>query len=475
MKRSVASCILVINHVSVGHVGYRRAPDELRTGDRLCSRGPDAVSGRETGRQDKLPLAARITCPHCWHRFPPEEIHWVAAHSDLVGDPLLGEESQQRFLPSRFDADGLAIDVKGVPCQQLACPRCHLTVPRAIVEMEPLFISILGAPSAGKSYFLAAMTWFLRATLPKYFRLTFADADPQANMLLNNYEEKLFLSSQPSQLARLPKTQLESDLYQSVRYGDRAVLYPRPFIFTLRPAENHANASKAIKLSRALCLYDNAGEQFLPGEYKPNSPGTDHLAVSRALLFLFDPTQHPNFRRACAGKSSDPQMNRVLQAHRQDQILLEAANRIRAQTKLAQHEKSTRPLIVVVTKYDAWSCLTHQPELKTSWAIRKTASGIAALDIDNLQKFSSQIKRLLAQHAPEIVAAAEAFSSDVTYLPSSALGSRPMLDEPTGHLAIRPQDIQPMWAEIPALYALYRASRGLIPIARSAEESHARS
>jgi hypothetical protein len=435
------------------------------------------VSARDTGREDRLPLAARVTCPHCWHRFPPEEINWVAGHSDLVGDPLLGPDSQQRFLPSRFDPDGLAIDVKGVACHQLACPRCHLIVPRAIVEMDPLFISILGAPAAGKSYFLAAMTWFLRSTLPKYFRLTFADADPQANMMLNAYEEKLFLSSQPNQLASLPKTQLEGDLYQSVRYGDRVVSYPRPFIFTLRPAENHTNASKAHKLSRALCLYDNAGEHFLPGEYyNPNRPGTDHLAVSRALLFLFDPTQHPNFRRACAGKSSDPQMNRVLQAHRQDQILLEAANRIRAQTKLAQHEKSTRPLIVVVTKYDAWSCLTHQPELKTSWAIRKTTSGLSALEIDKLQKFSDQIRRLLSQYAPEIVAAAEAFSSDVTYLPSSALGHRPMLDEPSGSLGIRPQDIQPMWAEIPMLYALYRASRGLIPIARSAvEESHATS
>jgi hypothetical protein len=138
----------------------------------------------------------------------------------LVGDPLLGSDAQQRFLPTRFDADGLAIDVKGVGCQQLACPRCHLIVPRAVVEMEPLFISILGAPAAGKSYFLAAMTWLLRSTLPKYFRLEFADADPQANLILNAYEEKLFLNAKPDQLAILPKTELQGDLYQSVRFHD---------------------------------------------------------------------------------------------------------------------------------------------------------------------------------------------------------------------------------------------------------------
>jgi len=421
-----------------------------------------------------MPLVARVTCPHCWHRFPPEEVNWVSAHSDLVGDPLLGSDIQQRFLPTRFDADGLAIDVKGVACQQLACPNCHLIVPRAVVEMEPLFISILGAPAAGKSYFLAAMTWMLRSTLPKHFRLAFADADPQANLILNGYEEQLFLNAKPDELALLPKTQLQGDLYQSVRFGDRVVLYPRPFVFSLRPSNSHANVSRVERISRAVCLYDNAGEHFLPGDhYSPNQPGTDHLAVSRALLFLFDPTQHPQFRRACAGKSADPQMVSGARAHRQDQILHEAASRIRAQTKLPQHQKSARPLIVVVTKYDAWSCLTNQSELKTSWAIRKTSSGISALDIENVRRFSDELHRVLSKYAPEIVSAAEAFSSDVTYLPVSALGHRPMLDERSGLLGIRPSQIQPMWAEIPMVYAIHRTTRGLIPVTRTAQESAA--
>ena len=42
-----------------------------------------------------LPL---VTCPHCWERFPPEEILWISEHVDLLGDRLLGPEQQQRFL-----------------------------------------------------------------------------------------------------------------------------------------------------------------------------------------------------------------------------------------------------------------------------------------------------------------------------------------------------------------------------------------
>jgi hypothetical protein len=39
-----------------------------------------------------------------------------------------------------------------------------------MLEMEPLFLSILGAPASGKSYFLTAMTWQLRQALPLRIR-----------------------------------------------------------------------------------------------------------------------------------------------------------------------------------------------------------------------------------------------------------------------------------------------------------------
>ena len=261
------------------------------------------MSERSTVRRNISPLPPHVTCPHCWQQFAPEDLNWISAHSELTGDPLLGSDAQQRFLPSRFNVEGLAIDVKGVACHQLACPRCHLTVPRALVEMEPLFVSVLGAPGSGKSYFLASMTWRLRRTLAKYFHTTLADADPQANLILNGYEEKLFLNPQPDQLVALDKTQLEGDLYEPVRFGERVVLYPRPFVFSMRPSDGHPHLSRARRISRAVCLYDNAGEHFLPGDfYSANRPGTDHLAVSSALLFLFDPTQHPTFRRAAPAR-----------------------------------------------------------------------------------------------------------------------------------------------------------------------------
>lgn len=428
-----------------------------------------ALSQRETAPRvaeagsNTVRLRRRITCPHCWHEFSPEDVLWISAHPDLRGDPLLGEDAQQRFLPTRFTVEGHALDVKGVVCRNLACPRCHLSVSRALLELEPQFLSILGAPFSGKSYFLAAMTWQLRKTLGRAFGLSFGDADPASNQILSEYEETLFLSSQEDRLVALRKTEKEGDLYNSVQFGERTVWYPRPFVFSIQPLEGHPAFARATRLSRALCLYDNAGEHFLPGGENPSSPATQHLALSRALLFLFDPTQHPRFRAACRPHSRDPQLAQQRWIHRQDQVLLEAAHRIRTYSGLPQNARDPRPLFIVVTKYDAWWSLAKCQPLDIDWVVRGVDPGEATLDVETLRSVSLQLRDILLEHAPELISAAESYSEDVTYIPVSSLGRSPELDAENGGLGIRPRDINPMWAEVPMLYALHRTIPGLIP------------
>jgi len=415
-----------------------------------------------TGATRSVSLRRKVTCPHCWHTFPPDATLWITAHPELRGDSLLGDDVQQRFLPSRFNEDCRAIDVKGVVCRELACPRCHLSLPRALLEMESLFLSILGAPFSGKSYFLTAMTWRLRQRLSSEFRLSFGDADPVANQILSDYEGALFLNSQDDQLVSLRKTEKEGDLYESVRFGERTVWYPRPFVFTVQPEPDHPASQRMRPLSRAVCLYDNAGEHFLPGGELPHSPATQHLALSSVLLFLFDPTQHPRFREVCRDYSDDPQFDQQQWIHRQDQVLLEAAHRIRSVTGLPQNARDPRPLIVIVTKYDAWWSLAKFQPLESNWVVRPHSSGLCGLYVDGLQMISQQMREILMEYSPELVAAAEGFSEDVIYVPVSALGHGPERDA-TGALGVRPRDIDPMWAEVPMLYALHRSVPGLVP------------
>ncbi len=406
-----------------------------------------------------LKLRSRITCPHCWHDFSPEDALWIAESPSLLGDPVLGAEYPLRFLPSRFDLAGNALDAQGQVCRDLACPQCHLPVPRPLFEMRPLFASIMGSPACGKSYFLAAMTWRLRRILPKYFSMSFGDADPVSNRILNDYEEKQFFNPKQDEIVKLAKTEEHGDLYDEIRIGDQVVRYPRPFLFSLRPLDGHRSHASASIASRILCLYDNAGESFEPGKDTAANPVTRHLARSQLLMFLFDPTQDPRFRQACQGKTDDVQVVDALVTARQETVLHEAASRIRRYANLSHNEKHRRPLIVIVTKHDAWG---SSIKLKDPWVLngRKTHW---ALDTRYIEKVSEQVRDLLWELSPEIVSAAESFAERVIYIPCSATGRAPERDPATGQLGIRPRDIRPVWAEVPLLYAISNWTTGMIP------------
>lgn len=424
----------------------------------------DRVTAEKERTQIDVKLLGQLTCPHCWSKFPPEQALWVSEHVDLLGDPRLGPEQRRRFLPTRFTPGGDAIDAKGMTCGSLACPNCHLTVPRSMLEMEPLFLSILGAPSSGKSFFLAAMTWQMRKVLPLHFGLTFTDADPASNRMLNEYEESIFLNSRASRLVPLGdlirKTELQGELYDTVAFGQQTVSFPRPFLFEVRPQPEHPNAGRATGLARILCLYDNAGEHFQPGQDSTASPVTRHLAHSRAILFLFDPTQDPRFRAKCRtarqrSSSDDSRMSR------QETILNEAAARVRKYAGLAQGARQDRPLVVVLSKFDEWAHLLGKAEADDPWRV-VGENPIAAFDLDRVEAQSGDLRGLMARECPEIVAAAEGFARDVTYIASSSLGGRTEIDPATGFQAIRPKEVQPHWVTVPLLYAIYKTLPGAI-------------
>jgi hypothetical protein len=426
----------------------------------------------KNGQKRRGGLLDRITCPHCWEHFAPEKVLWISEHQDLLGDPKLGPEQQQRFLPTRFTVAGEAVDARGFACQQLACPNCHLAVPRPFLEMEPLFLSIFGAPGSGKSYLLAAMTWELRKVLPLDFAMSFFDADPVLNRVLNDYEESLFSNSRSEELVPLAnlirKTEEQGELYDMVAYGTQNVSYPRPFVFAMQPQQGHPNAAKAETLGRVICLYDNAGESFQPGKDTVSSPVTRHIAQSRSLFFVFDPTQDSRFRKHCderLGPASAAKMSR------QEPILQEAAARVRRYVGLKQTDKHNKPLIVIVTKCDAWLHLTGEDPAAEPW--KQVPSGqvgdqpvdvaLAAFDANAVEHCSQLVRALLLQHCPEIVTGAEGFATHVTYIPVSAVGWETQVDDASGLLSLRPEDTAPYWVTVPFLYAVCRSVPGLVP------------
>ncbi len=123
------------------------------------------------------------------------------------------------------------------------------------------------------------MTWKMRTTLAREFGITFVDSDPGMNEVLNRYEDILFKNPRPDSLASLWKTDVKAgELLNSVTENGRGVFYPKPFVFSLLPDESRfQERDQSQRLSRALCLYDNAGEHFMPGGDNLGRFVTKHL------------------------------------------------------------------------------------------------------------------------------------------------------------------------------------------------------
>lgn len=413
-----------------------------------------------------LPIHTSIQCPSCWSEFHPADILWVSAKVD--GDPLLGMEAKKRFLPSRFNIAGLALDELGEQCETIACPSCHLALPRALCDTWPLFVSILGTPSSGKSYYLASAVWQSRKQLSD-FNVDFIDADPVANQIISRYEQKLFLNDAPNELVTIRKTERTGDLYQRVKFDDdREVWFAKPFVFMMRPDAEHKHGGSIEQIrkhARALCVYDNAGEHFLPEVDSELSPATDHLAISKSVLFVFDPTQHSQFREKARKHSSDPQLLPEFSGRRQDEVLQEAAKRIRRKRNMVGTDRIDKPLIVIVNKYDVWKDLVPTMDLKKLRPYARS-KGKTYLNHSTIQNVSKHVEKLMKNLCPELHSVAKSFSNDVTYIPASPIGASPEQVGADGEqklLGVRPKNVEPIWSEVPLLYAISKSGSKLIP------------
>jgi len=423
--------------------------------------------------RNRIKIKPQLLCPHCWHEFPADQILFISESPDLLGDAKLRDIDQLRFLPFRFDIKGAALDSHHFPCHKLACPNCHLQFPRSLLHLSTFFLSIAGAPASGKSYFLASMIWQLRKTMARNFCMSFSDAEPEMNRRIRNEISKQFDNDDPDKLVYIDKTQVEGDIYNATNIGGQVISLAQPFTYTISPMPTHPLSHQPERVSRAVCVYDNAGESFLPGADRVTQPVTRHLATSDAILFLFDPTQNLRFKRACKQPVNDPQMNHELGGDvrrsdvPQEIILTEMITRIRAHLRLSPHEKHKAPLIIVLTKFDAWQQLTHfphyDPPLKPVLNMP-----ISVFYVKRVEEYSQMLRKLLLDLIPDLVSTAETFAEKVTYIAVSATGRPPEIGPPGSdgkrQLMFRSSEVKPIWAEVPFFHAQVLSGKQCIPI-----------
>ena len=374
----------------------------------------------------------------------------VAVHKSLQGDNLRGEDHMLRFLASSFNDKGQPLDAMGSPCTDLACPHCHWKLPPGFLDLKPKILSIVGAPSSGKSYYLSVLVKMLEKTLYRNFGIAFYDADPAENASLTRMKNRLFSGSTAAE-AQLSKTALEGDMYVSVKRLGREVKMPKPFIFTVSPESEPDSATSVV-------FYDNAGEHFEPGANKADSPGAQHIAAAEGIFFLFDPTYNLEFRRILQGISSDPQIA-DRRFDQQETLLAEMNSRVKGLMGVDFRDKIEKPLAMLVGKCDVWQDMIGRENLVNAVMERK-------LDLAVIRRISDLVRSKLLEITPSIVANAESISDNVMYFPVSAFGCSPdIIGEDGGHpiLSPDPNKISPILVEIPILWILSQVNRNLIP------------
>jgi hypothetical protein len=403
-----------------------------------------------------------FTCPVCWLKFDAGDAMNIAAHDSLRGDPILGEDARLRFYPTRFNDLGQAIDPLGLPSADLACPHCRRRLPPGFLEVPQFIFSIVGAPSAGKTYYLSVLLKVLQQTLFREFGLVLKDGDPTGNMLLNQMKNRLFSASRPEE-AILAKTALEGAMYERLpRYGRMAAL-PRPFAYAVgRAVPDGKGAPDAADHSTdcAVIFYDNAGEHFEPGVDLEDSPGALHVASSATIFFLFDPTSNFGFRKILTG-STDPQLAQSTRLDQQDSIMAEMEIRVKRLLALEPSRKINVPLAVLIGKCDVWKHLVN-------WDAFQNPLHDGKVDHAVIDANSALLREFVTRVDPAIVAHAEGLARTVRYFPVSAFGHSPARIDSgpsTGLLAPDPKRIEPIYLEIPTLWALSRLMPQLVPCA----------
>jgi hypothetical protein len=413
----------------------------------IAALAPDAKPAAPAAESNALTADEEIllTCPVCWLKFDLGDIMHLAAHDSLRGDPVLGEDAPQRFLATRFNDRGQALDALGVACTEFACPHCRRVLPPGFIEMTHHIVSIVGDQSAGKSYYLSVLLKMLPASLYDSFAVVFQDADPAGNALINEMKQTLFGAESPEG-ARLVKTQLEGGMYIRLPRQGRMVALPKPFVFSVASSKRPSDCCSLI-------FYDNAGEHFQPGRDSAESPGAQHVASSSGIMFLFDPFNNPDFRHAISDRG-DPQLEKPVM-DQQSVILSEMKVRISRLLQQDLMEQINTPLAVLIGKSDAWLHLLGPDALRNP-----IVDG--ALDLGILAHNSEQVRQLTKRLAPAIVANAESISKRVMFFPVSSFGHSPVRLGP-GDYVPDPRQLKPFQVEVPMLWILSGIEPALVP------------
>ncbi len=353
-----------------------------------------------------------IICPYCFQRFPAGKVQWrcnsyfCKQQDKLEDDPAFFKYHQSVKLQQPHILGG-RIKVKNGfaqcdKCNEVTniriCPECHSALPDT---KENIIISIVGAPGAGKSYYVGTLLRQLRTHIHTFgcsFKYT------------TKNDEKLYMSKFKANFdkgMKLEKTQQPTD-------EDNFLSANTPLLCDLRD-KNGAD--------RTFTFFDAAGENF--DDVAIMDAVAKYIQHSTAILLLLDPLQIETVRNTLKTENAKADVREGETILSYDDILNNLISVIRSQKRMAKKTIIDIPLAIAFSK---WDLIEHSPELCQGSTVSTGDSphfknGFDAANCDNV---SAEIEGLLAHWGCEnfLLTVQQNFSK-YKFFGVSAIGAAP--------------------------------------------------
>lgn len=283
-------------------------------------------------------FSANIICPYCFHSFSESKVLWrcnsyqCKQAQNLEQDPNFLKYHKSVQLEQPHILVGPKVSKGYATCDKCKnatnvriCPECHSTLPDS---KENIIISIIGAPGAGKSYYVGTLLRQLRSKICKFgcsFMFTTRADEDLYNTKFNNKFEKGM---------KIDKTQVPAG-------EDNFIGANTPIL---------CNIQDRGGVTRTFTFFDAAGENF--DDEAMMAAVTKYLEHSTAILLLLDPLQIKAVQNAVKAKDENADVRESEKIITYDDILENTMRVIRQQLRLSANKKIEIPIAIAFSKWD---------------------------------------------------------------------------------------------------------------------------
>lgn len=280
-----------------------------------------------------------IICPYCFSSFPSKKLLWRCNSYFCQKKEKLEEDEKFHTYHQAAELKQPHILGKKVKvsrgyakcdqCQEETnvriCPECHSKLPDS---KENIIVSIIGAPGAGKSYYVGTLLRQLRSHICKFnCSLMFTTKDDE-----ELYSRKFNINFEHGRV--LDKTQRPSDENNFVGAN-------MPILCDIQDKNN---------VTRTFTFFDAAGENF--DDEAIMRAVAKYLEHSTAILLLLDPLQIEAVQGAIKAENPGANIRENEKIISYEEILHNVVNVLRAQLHLPKDAKINIPLAIAFSKWD---------------------------------------------------------------------------------------------------------------------------